>query len=388
MGVLCMYKYGGRAVLTKFSVENYKSFNQKITLDLTKAHDYDFNREAVKDGIVKNAVIFGQNGCGKSNFSLALFDIVIMLTDKNCDIHQLDEHSFLNFDSSKRYATFSYEFRFMGKSVKYEYCKSSPKVLTREELSVDGEVIFRCNTSQKIFEVFDLEKSGYSTFNYDNYAFDLPFLRYLRTNTSHKEDSVIKFLFEFVNKMLWFRSLQDNSYVGVKNGVEFIIPWIIEHGYIKEFEQFLADVGGLDLTLEVATMNEALQQKTLILLNKAKTKALSFDMVKSSGTNALLILFYWYKQLNDVSFIFIDEFDAFYHFELSEKVVELFKKLQDVQAIFTSHNTYLSSNNILRPDCYYTLSSGTIKSYCERTGRELREGHNLEKLLRSGEFNG
>ena len=80
-----MYSYGGKAMLTKFSVENYKSFNKKVTLDLTKAHDYDFNKEAIKNGIVKNAVIFGDNGSGKSNFSLALFDIVVTLTDKNSD---------------------------------------------------------------------------------------------------------------------------------------------------------------------------------------------------------------------------------------------------------------------------------------------------------------
>ena len=67
-------------MLTKFSVENYKSFKDKITLDLTKSHDYDFNKEAINDkGIIKNAIIFGKNGCGKSNLAFALFDIVTTL---------------------------------------------------------------------------------------------------------------------------------------------------------------------------------------------------------------------------------------------------------------------------------------------------------------------
>ena len=88
-----------------------------------------------------------------------------------------------------------------------------------------------------------------------------------------------------------------------------------------------------------------------------------------------------------MSFIFIDEFDAFYHFDLSKRVIELFKNIDNIQAIFTSHNTYIANNDILRPDCYFTIANGEIKSFIERTKRELREGHNLEKLLRSGEFN-
>lgn len=373
-------------MLTKFSVENYKSFNKKITMDLTKAHDYDFNREAIKNGVIKNAVIFGQNGSGKSNFSLALFDIVVTLTDKNCDGLQLDPNSFLNFNSSKKSATFSYEFMFKDKIVQYEYKKSSPQALTFEKLKINGDVVFSCDFIQKKFSSFELSQIGLESFTYDSYAFDLPFLRYLRGNTSHKDDSVVKFIFDFANKMLWFRSLQTTSYVGVKNGAEYIIPWIIDHGFVNDFKKFLSDVGGINLSLDVATTNNPLPQKTLIIVNDNKTKALSFELVKSSGTNALLILFYWYKQLNDVSFIFIDEFDAFYHFELSKKVIEIFKQMPDVQAIFTSHNTYIASNDILRPDCYFTLSDGTIKSFCERTDRELREGHNLEKLLRGGEF--
>ena len=381
-----MYKYGGKAVLTKFSVENYKSFNKRITLDLRKSRDYDYNKEAIKDGIIKDAVIFGDNGCGKSNFSFALFDIVPTLTDKQCDPLQMDPGSFLNFDSNKGYASFAYEFIYNKHIISYEYRKSDPKTVIYEELKCDDEIIFICNTKNKKFESYQVNLIGYDSFNNSNYGFDLPFLRFIRNNTSHKDDSIILFIFEFVNKMLWFRSLQTNSYIGIKNGVEFVTPWIIENNYVHDFEEFLNNIGNLNIKLDVAVTDNPLPQKTLIFVNKNNSQGLAFDSVKSSGTNAMLILFYWYKQLKDVSFIFIDEFDAFYHFELSKKVVELFKNFSNIQAIFTSHNTYIASNDILRPDCYFTLSKGEIKSFIDRTNRELREGHNLEKLLRSGEF--
>ena len=57
-----------------------------------------------------------------------------------------------------------------------------------------------------------------------------------------------------------------------------------------------------------------------------------------------------------------------------------------MQTILTSHNTYIANNDLLRPDCYFTLKDGTLKSFADSTERELREGHNLEKMLRQGEF--
>lgn len=383
-----MYKYGGYAMLTKFEVENYKSFNKNITLDLAKSRDYDFNKNAIfENGVIKNAVIFGNNGCGKSNFSYALFDIVATLTDRNVDPLLSDIGSFLNFNSKKQHASFHYEFLFNNQKIIYEYKKANPSTIVYEALTVGQNKVFECDTKKQIFTVYSLEKIGFNTFTYSDYKFDIAFLRYLRTNTSHSLDSVVSFIIEFANKMLWFRSLHTNSYIGIKNGSENVTAWIIENNYVKDFEKFLYKVGGLKVNLGVSNTNNPFPQKVLIELNNEGTKGLNYDNICSSGTRAMLILFYWFKQIKNVSFLFVDEFDAFYHFSLSKKVIELFKEINTMQALFSSHNTYISNNDILRPDCYFTISNGEIKSFSERTARELREGHNLEKLLRSGEFN-
>lgn len=47
----------------------------------------------------------------------------------------------------------------------------------------------------------------------------------------------------------------------------------------------------------------------------------------------------------------------------------------------------LMTNKIMRPDCLFILSSrGTLTALCDATERELREGHNLEKMYIRGEF--
>lgn len=68
-------------MLKRFEVENFKSFKDRLILDLT-ARDYTFNKDIVKDGIVNKGLIYARSGVGKSNLGIALFDIVFHLTDK------------------------------------------------------------------------------------------------------------------------------------------------------------------------------------------------------------------------------------------------------------------------------------------------------------------
>ena len=61
--------------LRKFEVGNYKNFKDKFTLDLANIGGYDFNQICICDDLIKNAVIYGKNGVGKSNFGRAIMDI-------------------------------------------------------------------------------------------------------------------------------------------------------------------------------------------------------------------------------------------------------------------------------------------------------------------------
>ncbi len=87
------------------------------------------------------------------------------------------------------------------------------------------------------------------------------------------------------------------------------------------------------------------------------------------------------------SFVCIDEYDAFYHFELAQSLVELTKSLQNTQIIMSTHNTDLLSNDILRPDAYFVLQNNQIKSLNELTNKDIRRAHNLQKMYKAGSFN-
>lgn len=89
--------------------------------------------------------------------------------------------------------------------------------------------------------------------------------------------------------------------------------------------------------------------------------------------------------MKDETFFFIDEFDAFYHFKLSFEACKLLFKL-DCQVFTSSQNTYLMTNDLLRPDCNFIVHDNKIKALCDCTDKELRFGHNVEKLLRGDTF--
>ncbi|MBR4794684.1 MAG: AAA family ATPase [Bacteroidaceae bacterium] len=371
-------------MLERFTVENYKNFQKPITLDFLNTHDYQYNSDCVSDGILSKIIIYGPNASGKSNLGFALFDIVVTLTDKNRVREQVDVNSFLNADSGSKVARFEYCFKKGSEHIKYIYKKTSPTEMAYEEMRVDEKLVFRYDFLTQEHDFAGMNLIHAENLNMEYFESSFPILRYVANNTIQSGDSYVKFIMSFVSNMLWFRSLQNNAYIGLTVGGEDVGAWIVEQGLVSEFQQFMKKMAGIDKTLEGAILPQLSARP--LLMEKHKNKSLLFDANASSGTKTLQIYFYWSKRFKDVSFLYIDEFDAFYHFDLAWNIVKAVSEQRGIQAIFTTHNTYLASNALLRPDCYFKLRNGKIVSFANSTSRELREGHNLEKMLRNGEF--
>ena len=54
------------------------------------------------------------------------------------------------------------------------------------------------------------------------------------------------------------------------------------------------------------------------------------------------------------------------------------------QTVFTTHNTSIMTNDLLRPDCYFIMSDQVVKPMYQFTQKELRKAHNLERMYRAG----
>jgi len=371
-------------MLTKFEVSNFKGFNENLVFDLLNIKNYEFNKECVQDGVVKKALLYGQNGVGKSNLGLAIFDLVIHLTDKEAGNRRYIHY--LNALNESSLAEFSYEFKFSEHTVNYSYGKKGHDALVYEIIEINGveyASIDRRNSSIAI-----IKGVGAETLNKDLGDSQISLATYIKKNSVLSKDNVSNHCFlqfmRFVNGMLFFRSLQSNSYIGFEQGVSEIASDIIKRGNLKDFESFLNDAG-VECTLN--EINDGNKSKLVFYFDG---KQLDFFEIASTGTCSLTLFYGWYQRLKEDSnatFVFIDEFDAFYHHKLSSMIVERLKEIR-AQVVITTHNTSIMTNDLLRPDCYFVMNKNEIKPLANCTLKELREAHNLEKMYKAGAFSG
>ncbi len=365
-------------MLKLFEVSGFKNFKDIIKLDFSDVRDYKFNSNCITKNLLSKIIIYGKNSIGKSNFGLAIFDIVSHLSGKNVT-PGLYEY-YLNVNSLNDYAEFHYIFQFDNQEIDYRYRKDKKQSLIYEKIDIDGSMLFEYDYIKNKGNTDGIVEIAPTL----NWAFQDTdsILKYVINNTILDNNHPLRNLMRYVTNMLWFRNLDENRYIGYKSKSNDYYDFIFNPEVLSEFESFLHK-SGVEESLIVKKDSDG--QKRLYFNSETP---LPFFKVASSGTKALYTFFYWYKTCTDVTFMFIDEFDAYYHYELAESIVTMLESMPNTQVILTSHNTNLLTNRIMRPDCYFILTKKKLTSLVNATERELREGHNLEKLYMSGEFNG
>lgn len=365
-------------MLTKFAVTNYRGFSNRIEWDLSNPANYEFNKHVIKDGVIKNGIIYGPNGSGKTNFSLALFDIEYHLSYKWKKIDYYN--NFIYAGDKSGVVLFEYSFRFGEDTVDYNYGKDAEGKLVEESLFVNNMNVFERKKNsfridKKQFPIDEgIEK------NLEDNANNVSIINFLMTSFPLGADHYLMKLTGFVNSMLWFRSVDVREFIGLDTRITALDEFIISNNLLEDFSTFLYNVSGQKFKFVEHTVTD----KEILCIIDDNT--IPFKHVASTGTGSLQLLYFWLKRMNEASFVFIDEFDAFYHFRLA---FEVCKQLFDLNCqIFTSsHNTYLMTNDLLRPDCNFILNNNKIKCLADCTDKELRFGHNIEKIYRAGAFN-
>lgn len=368
-------------MLRKFSVENFKGFKDKITLNMGSPSNYSFHSEMIENGCVTKGIIYGINSCGKSNLGLAIFDMITHLTEKQKLLQSYD--FYLNMSGRKSFAEFEYTFMFDEHEVAYRYSKTDVNTLKGESLSIDGkEVIFFDFLTRDGFTL--LEGSDTLNASIKNES-PISRVKYVNSNsilTDNVQNQIFKKFIDFVEHMLLFYSLDSRGYEGFMNGSESIAEGIVNSGKVHDFQEFLKENG-----IEYELFGCEVDGRKAIYCHFDNRDA-DFFKIASTGTRSLALFYYWYIRMEKASFVFIDEFDAFYHYELSESVQKRLRRIPGVQIFTTTHNTDLMSNDLLRPDCYFLLENNSIEALSELTEKELRQAHNLQKMYKAGAFHG
>lgn len=386
-------------MLKRFMLKNYKNFKNELILDLSKVAGYKFNSDCITNDTITKSIIYGRNATGKTNLGTAMGDIVDVVAG-GARLYNPQKARIINADAEEMYVTFKYVFQFDSTIIDYMYEKNINDNLSYEKLTIDNDIIYEIRFEQEQFDVIRLEKINAETLQIDKYISSIrregieldieqeereqsPFLRYLLTHGALAPDSVLFKLEDYIIRMRFYSVNQSMMFQRMPRMMVSFSDYLGEDDNLKHFEEFL-NIMGVEcklLTLKTAEGHFALYFK--------HKKPISFFQNASSGTLSLTNFYMRYVAMARIpSFIYMDEFDAFYHYEMAEKLVKYFKvQYPMTQMILTTHNTNLMCNQLMRPDCLFILSrDGRLTALCDATERELREGHNLEKLYIGGEF--
>lgn len=377
-------------MLRRFELANFKNFRNPLVIDFSCVGGYQFNPDCISEDTICKMLMYGRNATGKTNLGSAVVDVA----SSRFALRRRDQTSFLNADSDCDYATFKYVFRFNEDEILYVYHKKSAEILSYEKLEINGETIFELDYQSNRFASLQMDLISAETIKVDIFLDSLAneedsddnipvkpsFLRWLFANAAFSVDSTMSKLRNYVSKMAYY-SVSEMQRGLIFPGSTFLRS--LEGEELKNLEHFL-NAMGVPCELE----NKRLPDGQNEIYFKHKTPV-PFFQTASSGT---LVLFNLYRrivaQIKNLSFFYLDEFDAFFHYEMSEKFLKYLKEnFPNCQIILTTHNTNLMTNKLMRPDCVFILTqSGQATALNKATTRELREGHNLEKLYMSGEF--
>ena len=226
-------------MLRLFEVTGFKNFKEKIQLDFSDIRDYQFNTQCITNNLISKAIIYGKNSIGKTNLGLALFDIVSHLSSNNVTPGLYDYY--LNVDSGKKYAEFHYIFSFGSDIVDYLYRKNAKQQLIYEKLYLNDELLFDFDYIEKSGDMQGIRQLA-PTLNWSFQGSDC-ILKYVINNTILEDTDPLNKLMHFVTNMLWFRSLDENRYIGYKSKSDDYFDFIFEPDVLKEFEVFLHKSG-------------------------------------------------------------------------------------------------------------------------------------------------
>ena len=405
-------------MLIQFHFKNFKSFRDEATLDLSAAKMTEFSDRVVSEGndkILPMAAIYGANASGKSNIYNAfgyMADYVIESFKYGDEEEKFEEYRptpFL-FDSVSNNAESSFEVYFTipgdqaEKTYNYGFCVDRHGV-TEEWLNV------KAKTARKYASVFyrsteedTLDLSGLTKSSRDNIQVALEkqvLIISLGAKLKVNKCKVIRDWF-MANEFADFGDPFTNFFLSRRLPKGFVDDNSVQKKVIEYFASF--DEHIKDFEIEKLPQNADSKEETYKISSLHKKidtdtfAAIPLNM-ESAGT---LKMFALYPELQDVlekgSIFFIDELNARLHPLLVRNFLLTFLNpeinTKHAQLIFTTHDTWQLSNQLLRRDeVWFTEKDEqgisklySLADFVDESGARIRKDESYEKNYLIGKY--
>lgn len=378
-------------MLTKITLDNFKSFKNKTVVDLTKTNYTILPQNVADNGVLKGCIFVGANASGKSTIILA----VKLLLDLLFSERNINSGMFLcMFGDTNKYSL-SYEFLIENKTISYSFEVDVAKKMISESLYIDNELLLqRMGLSAKSY----IADSNGVNYDEEDVGKDSLFLRTLYFNTKFASNSTLGSWMDYLKKSFYVnmfkgeivsygkRDMTIATYLD-NGGCEVINNFFGEYNFEQKVE-FVHSTSGGKISF-VAGEDEDV--KTVFFKRKGIEVPIPFFEESLGNQNLLRILPVFLSAINNGGMLLIDEFSSGFHNELESLLVRYFmEKANHAQMLFVSHSTNLLSNSILRPDQEYSVefqdqNGSTVKRF---SSEQPRSAQNIEKMYVSGVFGG
>lgn len=367
-------------MLIEFSVKNFLSFKNKVTLSMEKGNG-DENLDNIIStnnlDLLKTTAIYGANASGKSNI-LKAFTCAILMVRNSSLIPVGAKWNFIKpflFDEVSKNKPSEFEFIFTVNNVKYRYFFSADANKVYDE-ALDAYY------SQKPTNIFTRTKTNNYEFTNDkskleslatNNTENKLFLSTATTWNYDKTKDAYLWFASAIDTYDSFENIADKDLIAYSSGEENLKDFALK--LLKEADILIKDMTvdyeekEMDSTMvdmlvpplartgdkfKVKNVNIELEHEVLDDNNNKHTYKLNFTE-ESSGTRVLFAFAPFLKRaFEKTKVIVVDELERSMHPALVEFIVKLFNNKEinkaNSQLIFTTHATNLLNLELLRRD--------------------------------------
>lgn len=377
-------------MLKKITLDNFRSFKNRVTVELAKTSYNMLSHNAADNGVLKGCIFVGANGSGKST----IIRVIKLLLDLLFSEKNLDLGSFLCVFGERRQYSVEYEFIIENEVIRYSFEVDTEKELISEKLYLgDRMLLDRMGFSAKSY-IADPNGAEYRS----EVSKDTLFLRTLYFNTKFASNPVLSAWMDYLKSSIYINLFEKNiiSYgkedVSIiryldRGGCESINSFFDEYNFEQNIEYEHSSKGGR----VVMVVGDNDSQKSIFYKRKGIEVPIPFTEESLGNQNLLRILPSFLTVINNGGMLLIDEFSSGFHNDLESLLVRYFmEKSNHSQLLFVSHSTNLLSNSILRPDQEYSVEfrneeGSSVKRF---SSEQPRSAQNIEKMYVSGVFGG
>lgn len=404
-------------MLVEFSVENFLSIKDKITLSMLASKDSTYDYHLIpstplrQKPLLKTTAIYGANASGKSNLLKAVFFFKNFILNSH-KMQQGDEIKTTPFklDENLIGKPSRLEIVFIFNEIKYAYGFSVDKQKVHDEYLYyfpkgrQSLIFERTNTNEYTFTIDRKEQKELSSrtpqnilylssatrWNYQKTAVPFEWIRkHLRVVTSHEKMSFLDFTAEMVfqnpgiidtvNQFLLEADLGINALKVTKETTK-------KEKTAKEFAGEWQRMFSTDESITLQTQHVGVDKE-------GSEKKLYFKLEEESdGTQKFFsMLGPFIDVLKNGYVLFIDELEASLHPHLTKFLVNLFhnphQNENNAQLIFTTHDTNLL--NLLRRDQVWFTEKNPQKGSTDLYSLlefSPRKDQNIEKGYLAGRY--